>query len=193
MTKELRLLELMIEAPYLSANKINAILRKEYGAGYRKQQLLVKMREIREKKKKADAEKYIRKVYVEKKSVMIVVVQYTTFDRLDELEIFYNRALRKRKDEIKRLILEGLKKYEEKEEKDKKRYFAAKIESGSKEHIERAEAQEAAEENYLHSKTFVITQEKNMLAYIYTLQQVLGMDVTKTIFDLEQNLDKKIL
>lgn len=187
MTKELRLLELMIEAPYLSANKINAILRKEYGAGYRKQQLLVKMREIREKKKKADAEKYIRKVYVEKKSVMIVVEQYTTFDRLDELEIFYNRALRKRKDEIKRLILEGLKK------KDKKRYFATKIESGSKEHIERAEAQEAAEENYLHSKTFVITQEKNMLAYIYTLQQVLGMDVTKTIFDLEQNLDKKIL
>ena len=193
MTKELRLLELMIEAPYLSANKINAILRKEYGAGYRKQHLLVKMREIREKKKKADAEKYIRKVYVEKKSVMIVVVQYTTFDRLDELEIFYNRALRKRKDEIKRLILEGLKKYEEKEEKDKKRYFAAKIESGSKEHIERAEGQEAAEENYLHSKTFVITQEKNMLAYIYALQQVLGMDVTKTIFDLEQNLDKKIL
>jgi len=192
MEKNRRLLELINQK--LSAVKINKILQQEYGSGIRKKTLLKKMREELSIPPR-DTEKYIPKKYIDKKYMLITISSYIEMEDGEEVINFaYKKALNKRKDELKKLIKDILLAEKESKGEKSKEYYKFKKEMGSKEEIEKAMIIEKNQDTHISSKMFALSQEKNILAYIYAAAKTLKeIKVSRIVKEVELFIGKKLV
>jgi len=175
----------------LSANKINKVLKDTYGAGIRKQELLSIIREEKRKPKKPDVEKYIPKKYKKelKEYILLTIMKHANvIDKVDFARV-YQQAARKTKENLKNLIEIEIIMF-----RVRKRYFSLKFETGTKEEMENAKQIDEDSEDFYHAIVLPLTQQKNILAYLYAASSSLvDIELENNVKNLELMIGKKLL